>query len=76
MTMTTGMSMTMTMTMTMGRGRGRRRSRSRNLAEAGAGNFKNGQLQQPWYIGIHIFTNYLKNNSFSHRSGVEPDPKL
>ena len=39
------------MTMTMTRGRGRVRSRSRNLsgAVAGAGNFKNGRLRQPWF---------------------------
>ena len=43
----------------------RTRGRSRNLsvAEAGAGNLKNGRLRQPWYVGrfcrFLFFTNRI-----------------
>ena len=66
MTMTMTITMTMTETMTMTRGRGRGRSRSRNWA--GAGNFKNGRLRQPW-----IKLTYLEPCLTWYKSIWDPD---
>ena len=42
------------MTSTMTRGRGRSRRRNLSGAEAGAGNFKNGRLRQPWNFKVAL----------------------
>ena len=41
---------------TMTRGKGRSRSRSRNLSGPGAGNLKNGRLQQPCLLEAPFLT--------------------
>ena len=50
----------MTMTMTRCRGRGRSRSRNLSGAVAGAGNFKNGRLRQPW---LNVTQSYFVRSS-------------